>query len=1380
MKKLLQNTFQNSYSHETFVEFCAEFFQKSPRDFEFQKVFPENEEEKYSDTRHLLSFETDDKKRIEVLAVELKRKSNVENARSYQRALMEKYIKNRIHQGKWVDGVFVAFYVTEESSWRLSFVHMELKEGKQEFSPPKRHSFLVGEGESTHTAQQQIAEVLKHKKTPLFSQVLEAFSVEKVTKDFYENIQNAFFALSGGNLNSEKNKGYTEKKLKEIEAFCEKVGAKTHRTNKELQIQGILMLPHKNPETHHKDFQDFAVRLFGRLVFCWFLKKKKFETSQKPLISEKILSKKAVEENQNYYHTILEPLFFETLNAENPRKYDFPEPLKEDFDQIPFLNGGLFQNHAEDFYVKDNTAKLSLYHAPQIPDIWFQNFFEILERYNFTIDENSQLETEVSIDPEILGRIFENLLAEINPETGESARKSSGSFYTPREIVDYMVEESLLEYLRGKFPERKQFSEKEFFSFVSDSSGLSEFLKKHPSQKLSLKTLYFEDMNFETLEISPRILKKLRGDFGNNAHSEITSEIWKSFLTGNIKIQERFFGKPKIVNLKEPNGKRKKEYHWPSLGFSFVHEGKLFGAFFTPFLDGRYQLNTLFRIDERRQKKYLKDHQNILAEVFKTTFQDWDTQKETSRRDADLPHTPPKGLAAQRFSALREVLSPLNVSDEELRVKFGGASALWNEVENIVSGTAEETEDKAKEKILEAIDELKILDPACGSGAFPMGILQKIVHILEKVDPENKLWLEKLRSKNPQEYEKIKDKEPEYQRKLMIIQKSIFGVDIQEMAVEISRLRFFLSLVVEEKAEAIEPLPNLDFKFVAANSLIPLPDISGNGGNIKNAVQEELFFGKNREEIFADMENIREKYFVSHSGKKALQDDFLDKKNELLNFAVGDSQSAKYAQKLYSWKPFENHSAPFFDPKWMFGVKDGFDIVIGNPPYIQIQKFARTQTQKDLANAHFETFEKTGDIYALFYEKGLEISKPKTGILCYITSNKWIRSGYGKSLRGYFAKKNPLQLLDFGGFKVFESATVDTNILLIQNSGGAYCNTPLHACHFQNDYKKGDDLGSYFQKNCVEMKNLSAESWFIGSSAEIALKAKIEKMGKPLKEWDVKINYGIKTGLNEAFIIDQKKRDELVAKDPKSAEIIKPILRGRDIKRYGYEFANLYVIGTFPSLKLNIDDYPSIKQYLLDFGKEQLEQSGKDLGNGKKSRKKTGNKWFETQDQIGYYQEFEKEKVVWIELVDNGRFAFVESGIYTEATTFLMTFKKPKFLAGILNSRIVNWYFDKICGESGVGTNRWKKFYVEQIPFPFIIPQNQQTVEKIENLVEEILEVKNTGDACRDAINRVSTEHLEREIDILVFKLYDLTEEEIKVVSPDLVLSEEEREVLGF
>jgi len=381
----------------------------------------------------------------------------------------------------------------------------------------------------------------------------------------------------------------------------------------------------------------------------------------------------------------------------------------------------------------------------------------------------------------------------------------------------------------------------------------------------------------------------------------------------------------------------------------------------------------------------------------------------------------------------------------------------------------------------------------------------------------------------------------------------------------------------------IEPLPNLDFKFVTANSLIGLPSrqiIDKDG--LKRGLFED-------DEGIENLKELRDMFFSASGPERGqLKLQFVQAQNKMLqrlNNVVRGGQ-ADLTTKLSTWDPFSHNASAWFDPEWMFGVKDDFDIVIANPPYISTEN-----VQLPLKSEYKRVYEKIQapriDVYCYFYYRGLELSKPKTGLLTYITSNKWMRAGYGVKLRGYFAEKNPLKLLDFEGFKVFESATVDTDIILIKNTVNKQ---RLEACHFENDYQKGDELADYFTKNKVELVNLSSNSWFIGNSSEIALKDKIQAIGIPLKEWDIKINYGIKTGINEAFIIDQETYGRLVAEDPKSEEILKPILRGRDIKRYGYEWAGLWVIIVKYGFAKDLVEYPAIFAHLKQYEKKLRER----------------------------------------------------------------------------------------------------------------------------------------------------------------------------------------------
>ena len=275
----------------------------------------------------------------------------------------------------------------------------------------------------------------------------------------------------------------------------------------------------------------------------------------------------------------------------------------------------------------------------------------------------------------------------------------------------------------------------------------------------------------------------------------------------------------------------------------------------------------------------------------------------------------------------------------------------------------------------------------------------------------------------------------------------------------------------------------------------------------------------------------------------------------------------------------------------------------------------------------------------------------------------------------------------------------------------------------------------------------NSASWVILSPIEQSIKRKIESIGVPLKDWDISINYGIKTGFNEAFIIDGAKKDELIAADPKSAEIIRPILRGRDIKRYSYEFADLYIIATFPSKMYNIDDYPAVKEYLLSFGIDRLEQTGKVYrlnGTTIKARKKTTNKWFETQDSISYWDDFSRQKIVWGNLCLSAQYAYVENEVFINAPSTMIV-GGTKYLLALLNSIVVDWYIRQLGVSRNGGYFEYKPMFVEQAPIPNVTKEIQ---DKIELLVDKLLDLYPNNE-------------IEKELDNIVFSLYNLSSEEI-------------------
>ena len=251
------------------------------------------------------------------------------------------------------------------------------------------------------------------------------------------------------------------------------------------------------------------------------------------------------------------------------------------------------------------------------------------------------------------------------------------------------------------------------------------------------------------------------------------------------------------------------------------------------------------------------------------------------------------------------------------------------------------------------------------------------------------------------------------------------------------------------------------------------------------------------------------------------------------------------------------------------------------------------------------------------------------------------------------------------------------------------------------------------------------------------------------------INYGIKTGLNEAFILDNQTKDALIAEDPRSTEIIKPILRGRDIQRYKSQWKGMWLIATFPALGLSIDDYPAVKRHLLTFGKARLEQSGKRLPDGTRSRKKTGNAWYEIQDTCAYHEDFAKEKLFWMDMSPRGRFAYSDEELYCNNKGFVMTGGPLKYLCAVLNSDLITWMMKNIARTTGMGLLQWEKFSVERLPVPQISTAEQRPFVR---LVDRTL-------AARAVNLAADTSALEAETNCRVYELYGLTADEIRATT---------------
>ena len=927
--------------------------------------------------------------------------------------------------------------------------------------------------------------------------------------------------------------------------------------------------------------EEQVIRLITRVLFVWFIKQKHLVPNN--LFEEAELSKILKDfqanslEKGNYYNAILQNLFFATLNKKVTERafakvqgsrdiktlYRYADmfTITEEevialFASIPFLNGGLFEcldkdkgndgvrYHLDGFSRNDRKSDHNGHytHRAFIPNAVFfdsqKGLFPLLNRYHFTIEENTPNEVQVALDPELLGNVFENLLGAFNPETKESARKQSGSFYTPKEVVNYMVDESLKVYLKNHLP---TFSAKD--------------------------------------------------------------------------------------------------------------------------------IDTLFE-------------------------------------------------------------------EEELPIEWLSQPANC-------------------QKVVETLERVKILDPACGSGAFPMGILNRMVYLLEKLD-----FLERRSL---------------YELKLHLIQNCIYGVDIQTIASQISKLRFFISLIVEqeetntdaEQNYGVHTLPNLETKFVTANTLISLEkedNIELFNDERLVTLKEKLFkvrtehfyaqsaFKKKelRKEDAEICENIkqylldiaikpneqhiafwkksierlqteREKYVAERWEEVPMQVDMfaeakpikvdvnlakrkeVDSKIKELQTLIDKEYHKKESdtlkkelETLASWNPYDqNASAPFFDPEWMFGISDGFDIVIGNPPYVQLQK-SGGKLAKLYEEQKFNTFARTGDIYSLFYEKAHQLLK-QGGICNFITSNKWMRAGYGEATRKFFIENtNPLILIDFAGVKVFETATVDVNILLYVKEKNTF-NTL--ACIVKD--KELKELSLYVRQHAQYTQFENANSWVILSDIEQRIKAKIEAIGTPLKDWDINIYRGILTGYNEAFIIDKAKKEEILAnckteeERQRSAEIIRPILRGRDIKKYGYEWNDKYVI--IARLESDIPNkYPAICKHL-----EQFKGKGK-LGDNSTTKVFKRPWWAWMQEPVSYWEEFFKHKIVYPNMTKFMPFLLDKKNFMTNQKCFIMTGEKLAYLTAFFNSNIFKICYRDNFPELQGGTRELSKIFFEQVKIPDI------------------------------------------------------------------------------
>ena len=1033
-------------------------------------------------------------------------------------------------------GAFMFCYRKNESILRFSYVSETWsfnKQGEYEkrSTETKRYTYLLGEGRGCHTAIKQFGKLKESKQT--LNDITEAFSVETLTKQFYKDLFEWYqWAVEPTSNITFPNNTTTE-------------------------------------DDDRDDIETKIIRMITRIMFVWFIK-------QKNLVPDRIFDINFLSiilkdfdpystSIGNYYNAILQNLFFGTLNRAikdedgNTRKfatsskrdiktlYRYAEMFSiskqeviEMFAEIPFLNGGLFEcldktryiDGVEQCYNFDGFSRNELRfadgrykHRAVVPNNLFfepeKGLISILNRYNFTIEENSPEEQQVALDPELLGKVFENLLGAYNPETKETARNQSGSFYTPREIVNYMVDESLIAYL-----------------------GDNDFIR----------SLFRNDFSFE-----------------------------------------------------------------------------------------------------------------------KSKFEEY-------------------------------------------------------------------------KKLAEKIKTVKILDPACGSGAFPMGLLNRMVEILERILPN----------------------EDSYNLKLSVIENCLYGSDIQSIAAQITKLRFFISLICDCEKDASKPnfgiptLPNLETKFVSANSLV---------AKKKKPAQGNLFENPEIEPTKKELAEIRHKHF---SAKSASTKHRLREKDQVVREKLArllsddDNFAPEDAKQLAAWNPYDQNAvSPFFDPEWMFGVVDGFDIVIGNPPYLRIQGIRNSNSDfADYLVANYNSATGSFDLYVAFVERALELIS-SNGIVNFIMPVKWTNAAFGKGLRDVVSKqKAAKKIINFSEYQVFNASTYTGLQWFKPNSD---C---LEYYELDRNLESNIELKSYLENlskdtsSIVNTDKLNKDTWVLASNEVSKLLNKLNEQPLRLEDVFEKIFQGIATSKDDVyFIYDCTETQSTITGESKQLNkrvtiekgLVKPLLKGEDVHRYDNLSSNRYVIFPYKLENGTANLYAEEELKLLfPNGYAYLKECETLLRGREKGRFNIDGQWF----QFGRRQGLSFgniPKIVAPEISFGGNYAFDVSGQFYSTTTIYGYIMKEscnvsyETLMAILNSKLCWWFMSNTGTVLAQGYYRYKPAYLKPLPIPQI---SKETDSEIKSLV--------AGLAKQDARNR---RFLERKIDIAIYNLYSINDDDIELIN---------------
>ncbi len=1109
--RLIKETFEQPFDKPRFADLILNLFKSyEPKTINGHGILiPEAFQDYVQSFERLGKYLDSSQREIDILIVKLKKDRSLDLARSTQRNFIARYL-NGGRGGVLRDAAVAAFVSADSDDWRFSLVKMEyqLEEGlqgkvkvKNVLTPARRWSFRVGKDESSHTAQSRILGLLVDDKPPVLPDLEEAFNVEVVTREFFDKYAGLY---------------------EDVKKAMDNLVTRDEAVRREFERIKL-------------NAEDFSKKLLGQIVFLYFLQKKGWfgvardkKWGSGPRNYLRLLFEKNGVQYHNFFNDVLESLFYEALASDRSDNDYFYGHLGC---RIPFLNGGLFDPINGYGWVRTDIL---------LPNELFSNkaitkegdtgngILDVFDRYNFTVKEDEPLEKEVAVDPEMLGKVFENLEVE--------DRKGKGTYYTPRSIVEYMCQESLINYL---------------------------------------------DTALNTGEVSM-----------------VTEKPTNLKLFGAPAFQQRA--------LKVPGETRRAP---------------------------REDIEAFIRMGEMAVEHDLTAMQNL------------------DRIEQGIQKTTKYQL---RLRSIQENAALID----------------------------------------QALEDVRVCDPAVGSGAFLVGLMTEIVRARNTLTS----------------YLADRTGRTNYNFKRHAIQNCLYGVDIDPGAVEIAKLRLWLSLIVdEEEFENIRPLPNLDYRVVCANSLLRFE-------------QDFLHWP-----LFDELQKLKEAYFdeTSRNSKEQLKAKIsavlaqIEESNSGFNFTV--------------------HFSEIFPKK--DDASRGFDIVIANPPYVRQEKIK--EQKADLKKVFPDCYEGAADIYVYFYRRGCQLLK-KGGALTFISSNKYFRAGYGEKLRGFLATHSRIcRIIDFGDAPVFEAIAYPSIILLK--------NAPPDANKVRVfNWAPGpplDEFAHIVNSKSAELaqKELTSDGWRLEPPAVLRLLEKLRKAGKPLGEYvNGRFYRGITTGLNEAFVVDRATRDRLIAEHPSSAEVLKPFLRGRDVKRWRADPQDLWLI--FTRHGVDIKKYPAILRYLSQYKKQ--------LTPGVKGGRKPGSyEWYEIQDNIAYWQEFGQPKIILGRFMNSPTFAFDRGGFIHNDALYMIA-GADEYVVAILNSAVCWWFLSQTCTDLQNGYLQAFKENLFAIPIP---EATSDPKARISEHVSHIIEAKS-----RDI--RADVSKLELAIDQLVYELYGLTPEEIAVV----------------